>query len=323
MKENCIIIHGCPSDKEKAMNPETRTYDKHWLPWTKEVLTELGISTETPLMPDPWEPSYEKFKAEFEKWPVNEDTSLIGHSCGTTFLLRWLGETKQKVSKLILVAPWAMTDKDDPARKAFYEHPIDPSIKDRVGEIIFFTSDDEEEDGKKSLKIIHDIIGGRIIDLPHHGHYTMGDMGTTEFPELIEQIIHFDNRKALLVPINSQKQIFIQDRRGHKKPDWGYFGGEIEAGETPVEALIRETKEELDIVISPSDVKFLGTSITAWEERAIIRYMFLYETEQKEFTVLEGSGGHWFTFSEVREHLDDKDRFDEVAIKIDKASASA
>lgn len=27
-----IIIHGCPSNVEKAMNPETRTYDKHWIP---------------------------------------------------------------------------------------------------------------------------------------------------------------------------------------------------------------------------------------------------------------------------------------------------
>ncbi len=23
------MIHGCPLDKEKAMSPETRTYDKH------------------------------------------------------------------------------------------------------------------------------------------------------------------------------------------------------------------------------------------------------------------------------------------------------
>lgn len=187
--QNCIIIHGCPSNVEKAMNPETRTYDKHWIPWTKSMLTRLGISTETPLMPDPWEPSYEKFKAEFEKQKVNENTILIGHSCGTTFLLRWLGDTKQKVGRLILVAPWAIADKNNEARRNFYQHPIDPYIKDRVGEIIFFTSDNEDPDGIESLKIIHKVIAGKIIKLPGHGHYTMGDMGTTEFPELIEQAI--------------------------------------------------------------------------------------------------------------------------------------
>ena len=139
-------------------------------------------------MPDPWEPSYEKFKTEFEKQKVNENTILIGHSCGTTFLLRWLGDTKQKVAKLVLVAPWAIADKDNEAQRNFYEHPIDPSIKDRVGEIIFFTADNEDHDGIESLKIIHKVTGGRVIELPGHGHYTLDDMGTAKFPELIEQI---------------------------------------------------------------------------------------------------------------------------------------
>ncbi len=78
MKKNCIIIHGCPSDKESAMDPETRTYDKHWLPWTKEKLTQRGIDTSTPLMPEPWEPVYEKFKKELEKNQINENTILVG-----------------------------------------------------------------------------------------------------------------------------------------------------------------------------------------------------------------------------------------------------
>src|SRR3989344_6803419 len=46
---NCVIIHGCFSDAEKAMNPETRTYDKHWIPWTKQQLISKGIKVETPL----------------------------------------------------------------------------------------------------------------------------------------------------------------------------------------------------------------------------------------------------------------------------------
>ena len=62
-KTNCIIIHGCPSDIEKAMNPETRTYDKHWIPWSKRNLIALGIETETPLMPDPWKPNYQKIQS--------------------------------------------------------------------------------------------------------------------------------------------------------------------------------------------------------------------------------------------------------------------
>lgn len=187
-KVNCIIIHGCPSNVEKAMNPKTRTHDKHWIPWIKKELIARGIKTETPLMPAPWEPNYEKFKKEFEKHPVTENTILIGHSCGCAFLIRWLGGTKQKILKLILVAPWKIPDKDDKFRKAFYEYPIDETIKSRIKEIIIFTADDEEDDGKKSLKIFHQALGGEVIELKGRGHYTMGDMGTKKFPELLEVI---------------------------------------------------------------------------------------------------------------------------------------
>lgn len=228
--KKCIIIHGCPSNPEKAMNPQTRTYDnnnsplgaypqakawgitapridrrvvgiekfgvlnpelfnKHWIPWTKRQLTAKGIETVTPLMPAPWNPMYEAFKKEFEKYSVDEDTVLVGHSCGCAFLVRWLGETKRTIFKLILVAPWKIPDKDDDFRKNFYHYSIDPTIKQRVKEIVMFTADDEEDDGKKSLSIFHHALSGKIIELHGHGHYTFDDMGTEEFPELVEVIL--------------------------------------------------------------------------------------------------------------------------------------
>ncbi|MBU1131866.1 hypothetical protein KKC32_01250 [Patescibacteria group bacterium] len=51
--KKCIIIHGCPSNAEKAMNSETRTYDKHWIPWIKKELNSKNIETEAPLLPSP------------------------------------------------------------------------------------------------------------------------------------------------------------------------------------------------------------------------------------------------------------------------------
>lgn len=186
-----VIIHGCPSDKEKAMNVETRTYDKHWIPWIKEKLIENEIITETPLMPSPWEPDYEKFKEEFEKCEVNKHSILIGHSCGCAFLVRWLGETKRKIHKLVLVAPWKIPQERRNSMDAdFYGYTIDESIKERVGKIVMFTANDEEEDGKKSLEIYHKALNGEIIELKGHGHYTQGDMGTAEFPELLEVILN-------------------------------------------------------------------------------------------------------------------------------------
>jgi predicted alpha/beta hydrolase family esterase len=188
--KKCIIIHGCPSDAEKAMNPETRTYDKHWIPWTKQELEKQGVETRTPIMPEPWQPDYNKFKSEFEKLDVDESTVLVGHSCGCAFLVRWLGESKKKIHKLILVAPWKINDEEnDPYREEFYGYSIDETIKERVNEVIMFTANDEEEAGKESLKIFHDALGGEIINIDNYGHYTMGDMGTDKLPKLVEVIV--------------------------------------------------------------------------------------------------------------------------------------
>lgn len=188
-KNNCIIIHGCPSDIEKAMDSKTRTYDKHWIPWIKKELTSRGIKTETPLMPKPWHADYEAFKKEFEKYEVARNSVLIGHSCGCAFLVRWLGETKRRIKKLILVAPWKIAIGKEKYQKLFYEYPIDRTIKSRVQKIVMFTSNNEDENGKKSVKIFHKALGGKIIELKGRGHYIIKHMGTEKFPELLKEIV--------------------------------------------------------------------------------------------------------------------------------------
>ena len=188
-KRNCIIIHGCPSDTPRSKNPETRSYDKHWIPWLTKELNNRGIDTIAPLMPSPWKPVYADFKEEFEKYEVNQNTILIGHSCGCAFLVRWLGESKQRIKRLILVAPWKIPDEDSELKKDFYNYSIDESIKERVEEIIMFTADNEEEDGKKSLDLFHNGLGGKIINIPNYGHYCFNDIGGEELPELLEEVL--------------------------------------------------------------------------------------------------------------------------------------
>lgn len=171
------------------MNPETRTYDKHWQPWLQRELIARGIPTERPMMPNPWAPNYEAYAKELEKYSIDEGTTLVGHSCGSAFLVRWLGDTKQNIDKLILVAPWKIPEQDSEAMRTFYLYPIDESISSRAGQIVIFTSNNEEEDGKTSVKIFHEALGGELIELNGRGHYCFNDMGIEEFPEVLEVIV--------------------------------------------------------------------------------------------------------------------------------------
>ncbi len=189
-KTNCIIIHGCPPNSEELINiNDPGSYHKHWIPYIKKNLILKGIDTETPMMPTPWEPDYDAYKKEFEKYLINENTILIGHSCGCAFLVRWLGESKKKIKELILVAPWKIPKKDDSIKEKFYTFPIDETIKSRVQKIVIFTSDNEVENGKKSLDMYKEALGGKIIELKGRGHYVSYYLANEKFPELLTEII--------------------------------------------------------------------------------------------------------------------------------------
>jgi len=125
-------------------------------------------------------------------------------------------------------------------------------------------------------------------------------------------------RKALLIPVNSKREILIQDRRNYKKPDWGFFGGGVESGETCLEAVIREAKEELDLEIRKEELIFLGESKTVFHGHPKERHLFLYKTDQEHFTVLEGQGSHWMDFKTAATYLDVGDRFKEIQDWINK-----
>jgi len=192
MKEklNCIIIHGCPSNKEKAMNPETRTYDKHWIPWIRRELEKVGIKVFTPLMETPWDPKYEEWKEVVDKLDVNENSILIGHSCGGAFLIRWLDETKKKVKRLILVSP----GKAGKARSKFtanlYGEKVVKNLKKYVhDEIILFTSNNDIKEHIEGAYAYEKELPAKIIFLKNKGHFTQGDMGTEEFPELLKEVL--------------------------------------------------------------------------------------------------------------------------------------
>lgn len=186
--ENCILIHGSPRDPDHWI-PIGDT--KRWQTWIKEELEKRGIPTFVPSMPIPWEPRYVDWKKEFEKLPTNEKSILVGHSAGGAFLVRWLGETKRKIKKLILVSPGKNIGEYPNAEhnRELYDFEIDPSVSERVGEIVVFTSPEEPLHRQKNVALYKELLGAAVISITDKGHFVYADMKTNEFPELLKKIL--------------------------------------------------------------------------------------------------------------------------------------
>lgn len=113
--------------------------------------------------------------------------------------------------------------------------------------------------------------------------------------------------KALIAPINSKGELLLQDRSGHKPPPWGFFGGGIEEGETPIEAVVRETFEELSVKIKEDQLEYLGEFRFVSKESGTIylSHVYLWRTEHqiKDFTLMEGSDLKYVSIKKARELL--------------------
>lgn len=310
--KTALIIHGAYG------NP-----NENWIPWLKTELEKFGYEVAVPTFPTPENQNLESWFDAVSPYleKLNSESVLIGHSIGAVFLLSVLEKLNTPIKTTVCASGFLHdlgNDDFDKINRSFYEKDFDwQRIKQNSKDVFVFHGDVDPYVPLKEAESLAENLGTEVEVIKNGGHLNKS-AGFVEFPAILEAIITFDNRKSLIVPINSKRQIFIQDRQGFKKPDWGYFGGEIEENETPIEAVIRETKEELDIDVQPDDLKYLGTSTTLWDNHKIMRYMHLYPTEQESFNVLEGKGGHWLTSEEVHKRLDDKDRFDGIITKINE-----
>lgn len=184
--KNAVILHGRP-DKEEYYDPAfPSASNSHWIPWLQKQLLINDIETHTPEVYRVYENIYINWKREFEKYEINSDTILIGHSCGGGFLVRWLSENKNiRVEKVILVAPWI-----DPEREYatdLFDFEIDVNLVHRTKGVIIFHSDNDMEKIQKSVAFLREKLKGhKYKEFHNFGHFCHEDMKTTGFPELLD-----------------------------------------------------------------------------------------------------------------------------------------
>lgn len=187
--KNAIILHGMPSKQEYYGPKHPSMSNSHWLPWLQGQLLKKDIAASTPEVPLSYDPQWEVWCREVERYEIGPETTLIGHSCGGGFWVRYLSEHPElKVGKVILVAPWLDPDGDE--TKGFFDSQIDPRIASRTGGLIIFHSDNDMGNVQKSVVVLREKIDGLVYnEFAKYGHFTYQDMGTEEFPELLEEIL--------------------------------------------------------------------------------------------------------------------------------------
>lgn len=190
--KTAILVHGRPN-KDEYYDPKLPTpSNDHWFPWLSKQLLQEKIHPIALEIPQPFRPRYSTWKEEFERFDINVDTILIGHSCGGGFLVRWLSENKDKaVGKVILVAPWTNPDDNLESDTAdFFHFDIDPDMVERTEGITIFTSDNDFENIEKTVSILKENINDiKIVELKGYGHFVYEHMKKREFPELLKEVL--------------------------------------------------------------------------------------------------------------------------------------
>ncbi|MFT4311493.1 MAG: alpha/beta hydrolase [Candidatus Woesearchaeota archaeon] len=187
--KNAIIIHGTCDKEEYYSKKYPSASNSHFLPWLQKQLLIKDIHAITPEMYKSYMPNYGVWKSEFEKNKIDENTILVGHSCGAGFIIRWLSENKNvSVDKVVLVAPWL--DPFNEKKNNFFDFKIDENLASRINKLVVFNSTNDMQSIQKSLEIIKEKIKNiKIVDFENYGHFTHEDMGTDKFPELLNELI--------------------------------------------------------------------------------------------------------------------------------------
>lgn len=177
-----FIFHGTNS------NPE-----QHWFRWLQEKLEERGFEVFVPDFPVRGGQSLENWLDVFELYEdkVDEDTIMVGHSLGATFILDLLDIKSFEIEAAFLVSGFVGAlglEEFDPLNQTFAEREFDwEAIKQRCGEFFIFHSVDDPYVPEEKSRELQENVGGERFLKQDAGHFNT-DSGYTEFPELLNLI---------------------------------------------------------------------------------------------------------------------------------------
>jgi len=167
----------------------------NWFPWLKEEFLKLGIETVVPAMPNIQKPEQLEWLAHLSKIIGKPDsqTFLIGHSLGSTLILRYLENLSvgQKVGGAILVAgPISSVGLYE--IENFFKKEFDfKKIKQAAKKIVLIYSDNDPLVPKSHGEKLQEKLGGKLYLIPRGNHLCEGD-GFFRFPIALKEILEIE-----------------------------------------------------------------------------------------------------------------------------------
>lgn len=108
------------------------------------------------------------------------------------------------------------------------------------------------------------------------------------------------NEISLVVLYNKEKKLLMQNRKNISKfgEEWAFFGGKLEKGESPEDAIIREIKEELNYNLD--NYKYIKKFRNKVNGSIIHVFTAPFSGDLSQFTLGEGEGMKLFSLKEFK-----------------------
>lgn len=169
---------------------------ENWFPWLEEELANRNISCVIPSFPTPEHQNYSDWEQLMDYYCelgiVNKDTVLIGHSCGSIFLVHYLYTHNIKVKSLITVSGYNgfySGDKMmDSLNESFYINSPAIDSSNFPKSVIAFYGSDDPFIPQEYLSQFVDYIGGKAIVVSNAGHFNTSS-GYTKFETLLKELL--------------------------------------------------------------------------------------------------------------------------------------
>lgn len=152
---------------------------ENWFPWLENELDKKKIRCTVPSFPTPEHQNYEDWKRLMDYYCnigiVNEETVLVGHSCGAVFLVHYLLSHKIYVKGLICVSGYnnfvSGYEMMDQLNSTFYVDTIDINMTKFARKVYAFYGDNDPNIPQEYLHDFAVAIGGKIQCIKDAGHF--------------------------------------------------------------------------------------------------------------------------------------------------------